>query len=29
MIIGGIGYAFHGAGAGIGQKGAFCKGLMM
>jgi len=23
----GMGYAFHGAGAGIGQKGAFCKGL--
>jgi hypothetical protein len=23
----GIGYAFHGAGAGIGKKGAFCKGL--
>jgi hypothetical protein len=23
----GIGYAFHGAGAGIGQKGAFLKGL--
>ncbi|OEU68105.1 MAG: hypothetical protein BA867_14130 [Desulfobacterales bacterium S5133MH16] len=23
----GIGYAFHGAGAKIGQKGAFCKGL--
>jgi len=22
-----IGFAFHGAGAGIGQKGAFCKGL--
>jgi hypothetical protein len=24
-----IGSAFHGAGAEIGQKGAFCKGLMM
>jgi hypothetical protein len=23
----GMGYAFHGACAGIGQKGAFCKGL--
>jgi hypothetical protein len=23
----GIGYAFHRAGAGIGQKGVFCKGL--
>jgi hypothetical protein len=25
----GIGYAFHGAGAGIGQKGTFFKGLSM
>jgi len=25
----GIGYAFHGASAGIGQKGAFCRGLFI
>ncbi|MEE8480920.1 MAG: hypothetical protein V3T59_06745, partial [Desulfobacterales bacterium] len=24
-----IGFAFHGAGTEIGQKGAFCKGLIL